>query len=125
MAQVTVSIGGRQYRMACEDGQEDHLTALAERLDRSIGELRRRFGNIDDQRLTVMAAITFADRQADAERRLEDAEARVADGEDARAATEEARSANEAGVASALDEVAGRIEALAARVSGAPLIEED
>ncbi|TIT57856.1 MAG: cell division protein ZapA, partial [Mesorhizobium sp.] len=25
MAQVTVSIDGKQYRMACDEGQEEHL----------------------------------------------------------------------------------------------------
>ena len=29
MAQVTVTIDGKAYRMACEEGQEDHLTGLA------------------------------------------------------------------------------------------------
>ena len=32
MSQVNVSINGRQYRMACEDGQEDHLRSLAKAL---------------------------------------------------------------------------------------------
>ena len=31
MAQVTVQIDGKAYRMACEEGQEDHLTDLATR----------------------------------------------------------------------------------------------
>ena len=30
MSQVSVTINGRQFRMACEDGQEDHLTNLAQ-----------------------------------------------------------------------------------------------
>ncbi|MGO8197587.1 cell division protein ZapA, partial [Rhizobium ruizarguesonis] len=34
MAQVTVTIEGKAYRMACEEGQEDHLTDLATRFDR-------------------------------------------------------------------------------------------
>ena len=34
MAQVNVTISGKTYRMACDDGQEEHLTGLAERLDR-------------------------------------------------------------------------------------------
>jgi len=36
MAQVNVTISGRTYRMACDDGEEDHLAQLAERLNRSI-----------------------------------------------------------------------------------------
>ena len=29
MAQVNATIAGRQFRLACEDGQEEHLLALA------------------------------------------------------------------------------------------------
>ena len=118
MAQVNVKISGKTYRMACDDGEEQHLTDLAERLNRSIEQLRERFGEIGDQRLTVMAAITLADQHADAERRLQAAEAEAADREDARAAVEERQGATEAGVANALDAIAERIEALAARLAG-------
>ena len=70
MAQVNVLIAGRTYRMACEDGEEEHLIGLAARLDRKIEELRTTFGAIGDGRITVMAALTIADELADAERRL-------------------------------------------------------
>ena len=40
MAQVSVTINGRQFRMACEDGQEDHLVKLARELDTRISGLR-------------------------------------------------------------------------------------
>ena len=118
MAQVTVSIGGKSYRMACEDGQEDYLADLAARLDRSINQLRQRFGEIGYQRLTVMAALTFADRSLDAERRLRAAEAEISEGEDARVVAGERQAVDEANVTGALDQIADRIEALAARVAG-------
>jgi calcineurin-like phosphoesterase len=41
---VNATIAGRQYRLACEDGQEDHLLALAKDLDGRIEELRKKFG---------------------------------------------------------------------------------
>ena len=65
MAQVNVTISGKTYRMACEDGQEEHLAGMAEQLNQSIEQLRDRFGEIGDQRLTVMAAITLADQNAE------------------------------------------------------------
>ena len=69
MAQVNATINGRQFRMACEDGQEEHLQKLAENLDERIVELRGKFGEIGDTRLTVMAALTVADELAEAEKR--------------------------------------------------------
>ena len=41
MTHVNVTIHGRQYRMACEDGQEDHLVRLAKDLDQRIEQLQR------------------------------------------------------------------------------------
>ena len=76
MAQVNVLIAGRTYRMACADGEEDHLKGLAARLDGKIVELRGSFGEIGDGRITVMAAITMADDLSEAERRIAALEAR-------------------------------------------------
>ena len=61
MAQVNATIAGRQFRLACEDGQEEHLQALAADIDQRIVDLRTRFGEIGDTRLTVMAALMVAD----------------------------------------------------------------
>src|SRR5262252_1292376 len=66
MAHVSVTINGRQYRMACEDGQENHLIWLSGDLDRRIGQLRAQFGEIGDMRLTMMAALTVADELVEA-----------------------------------------------------------
>ncbi len=114
MGQVNVTISGKTYRMACEDGEEDHLVALAARLNASIEQLRARFGEIGDQRLTVMAAITLADQSAEAERRLAELRANVASLEQVNAELAEQREASAVEVTSALDEVSARLETLAA-----------
>jgi len=119
MAQVNVTISGKTYRMACEDGQEDHLTGMAEQLNQSIELLRARFGEIGDHRLTVMAAITLADQNTEADRRLQQLRAEVAGLEEARASVDERQAGVEAKIARAIDEMTQRVEALAARVSGA------
>jgi cell division protein ZapA len=63
MGQVTVTIADKVYRIACDDGQEEHLTRLATELDGHIGDMRQTFGEIGDRRLTVMAAIAFLDQR--------------------------------------------------------------
>ena len=40
MAQVTVTIDGKSYRMACDEGQEEHLTDLAGRCDLYVAHLK-------------------------------------------------------------------------------------
>lgn len=79
MTQVSVMIAGHAYRMACAKGEEVHLQGLARQIDQRIETLRRNFGEIGDQRLIIMAAITFADDLAEAHRRIARLEAEIAD----------------------------------------------
>ncbi len=119
MGQVNVTISGKSYRMACDDGQEDHLTDLAQRLSDTIEQLRSNFGEIGDQRLTVMAALTMADQTSELERRLHNAEAELASMQDAEAATADLQNRTEGNVANVIESVAVRLEAIAERLDNA------
>jgi cell division protein ZapA len=110
MAHVSVTINGRQYRMACEDGQENHLIWLSGDLDRRIGQLRAQFGEIGDMRLTMMAALTVADELVEAGKRLRRLEEETAALRDARAVATERAQATQAAVAAALNSASERIE---------------
>ena len=70
MPEVNVEINGRKYRMACEEGQEAHLLGLADRFNGHIEAFKGTFGEIGDNRLTVMAGIAVLDELAEAERRI-------------------------------------------------------
>lgn len=74
MSQVTVTIDGKAYRMACEEGQEAHLESLAQKFDRYVGHLKGQFGEIGDLRVTVMAAIMVMDELSEANRRANELE---------------------------------------------------
>jgi cell division protein ZapA len=110
MSHVSVAINGRQYRMACEDGQEGHLMRLARDLDQRIEQLRARFGEIGDMRLTVMAALTVADELVEAGKRLRRLEEEMAGLQDARVLAADRSQATQAAVAAALNSAAERIE---------------
>ena len=71
MPEVNVEIDGKKYRMACEEGQEQHLMELAERFNRTVIQLKGSFGEIGDNRLVVMAGIAVLDELAEAEDRIE------------------------------------------------------
>jgi cell division protein ZapA len=77
MSQITVTIAGRTYRIACGDGEEEHLTKLAASYDAKIEEMRGSFGEIGDMRLHVMAAITLADELSEQRRRADALEAEL------------------------------------------------
>ncbi len=113
MAQVNVKIAGRVYRMACADGEEDHLTGLAARLDDKIGELRGSFGEIGDGRITVMAALTIADQLAEAERRIAALEAETERLRGEQAGYDARTAALAESVATALGEAASRVDRVA------------
>ncbi len=113
MAQVSVSINGRQFRMACEDGQEDHLMTLARELDGRIEGLRAKFGEIGDTRLTVMAALTIADELGEMRLRIARLEAELAGAQEAHAASADRNRSVEAAVGAALTSAAERIEGVA------------
>ncbi|WP_454918033.1 cell division protein ZapA [Xanthobacter sediminis] len=117
MPHVSVTIAGRQYRMACDEGQEEHLVRLAHDIDSRISQLRVAFGEIGDQRLVVMAAITIADELAEARNRIRALESDIEGQRDARASALQRIEASESEVARSIEEVAERIERLVAELA--------
>ena len=110
MSHINVTINGRQYRMACEEGQEARLLKLADNLESRVESLRGKFGEIGDARLTVMAALTVCDELADAGNRIRNLEEELDALRDIRAAAADRAKATQTAVAKALNAAAERIE---------------
>jgi cell division protein ZapA len=110
MNHINVTIIGRQYRMACDEGQEMRLLRLAENLETRVEALRGRFGEIGDARLTVMAALTVCDELQDASQRIRALEAELGTLRDVRVAAVDRAKTTQAAVANALNAAAERIE---------------
>jgi len=117
MASVNATIAGRQFRLACEDGQEEHLQSLARDLDASIEELRQKFGEIGDTRLTVMAALMVADELAEAKRKIRRLEEESTVLQDARVVTADRAKAASAAVVNAFNSAAERIEGITKKLN--------
>jgi cell division protein ZapA len=116
MAEIDVEINGRSYRIACDDGQESHLTELARYVDQKVSELVTTVGQVGDARLLVMASLLLADELADAYAALDDAQ-EVKDGVEG--AARSAAEAAETRAAQAIAALAARIEGIAARLEAA------
>lgn len=117
MATVNATIAGRQFRLACEDGQEDHLQALASDLDQRIEGLRKQFGEIGDTRLTVMAALMVSDELSEAVRKIRRIDEELVTHQDARVvAADRAKAAADA-VAGAFTSAAERIEGITRKLN--------
>ena len=110
MNHVNVTINGRQYRMACEEGQEEHLLRLADGLESRVTTLRGKFGEIGDARLTVMAALMVSDELLDAGKKIRALEEELASLRDVRFAAASRARATQLAVAAALNAAAERIE---------------
>ncbi len=113
MATVAVTIAGRSYRMACGEGEEAHLQELGRHVDAALAGLRKGFGEVGDNRLVIMTAITVADELFDTRRRLAEAEEKLAGFAATRSEGEAMRDALALEVAGSLDAASGRLERLA------------
>jgi cell division protein ZapA len=107
---INVTINGRQYRMACEEGQEVRLLKLAENLQARVETLRGKFGEIGDARLTVMAALTVCDELLDANHKIRALEEELEAVRNVRTAATDRARATQIAVANALNSAADRIE---------------
>jgi cell division protein ZapA len=113
VAQINVTINGRQFRMACEDGQEEHLLRLAKDFDQRVEKIRAQFGEVGDMRLTIMAALTLGDEMSEAIKRIRRLEQEVTALQDARLVAADRAQATEAAIANAFTAAAERIEKVA------------
>lgn len=117
MASVTVGINGKKYRMACEEGQEAHLEGLAEQLDSYVNHLKGSFGDIGDQRLTVMAGILLADELNEARESLKKRENELAASKKQNASVSDNLEKDHDALAQGVEDVAKRIEELASKLA--------
>jgi cell division protein ZapA len=119
MPQVTVTIAGQTYRMACAEGEERHLEGLAVSYDAKIEDMRASFGEIGDLRLHVMAAIAQADELHETKRRIAALEAEVAALNSMNVSRDERVERIEARLAEGVQMAAERIEQLARSLNAA------
>lgn len=70
MGQVSITVNGRAYQVACDDGQEAHLMDLSKYLNQKVDGLIRDVGQIGDGRLMLMASLMIADELFDARAQL-------------------------------------------------------
>jgi cell division protein ZapA len=116
MPEVNVDINGRKYRMACEEGQEQHLQGLADRFNQHIDSFKGTFGEIGDNRLTVMAGIAVIDELAEAERKIAELKQDVANLTHAGEALTHEAEELERRFAKRLNDAARKIEAISTAI---------
>ncbi|SCA56790.1 conserved hypothetical protein [Candidatus Terasakiella magnetica] len=71
MASVSVTINGRRYEIACEEGQEAQLARLGRYVDDRVRQLAAAVGQLGDTRLMVMTSLLLADELSEKNDELE------------------------------------------------------
>ncbi len=112
MAQVTVRINGFSYTVGCQDGEEDHLMAMAGDVERRIDSIKSVAGQSGEARMLVMAALLMADDLYEMNMALKEAQ-KQADAA-AKAATQAAQVAGDPKLERRLTRLAKRAEEIAA-----------
>lgn len=107
MAQIAVTINGRSYPVACNEGEEQRIGELARYVDDKVKSFARDLGQIGEARLLVLAALVLADELADVQ--VEQAKPRAGNG---------ARP-DDGKIAAGVENLARRIEAIAAKLEAA------
>jgi len=108
MGQVTVTINGRPYDIACDDGQEEHVRGLAGYLDERVAGLVGGMGQVGDARLLVMASLLIADELVEAVREIEAMKTRTEADTEAEVMARESEGIE--ALSSRLEELAVRLE---------------
>jgi len=117
---VSININGRKYGLGCEEGEEEHLMRLGQKLDDRVNAMANQFGQIGDLRLLVMAGITLLDEIDDVGTSVEDrVDARVGEVKKEHAQAVSAVEKIEAQTTSSLNDAAARIERIAEKLSSA------
>lgn len=109
MSQVEIRVNGRDYKVTCEEGQEDRLYRIAAFFDKRVTSMADDLGQIGDARLMLLAALTVCDELFEARENAEDYES----------AGETLDPDTVGGASRAIDAAAHRVNEMAARLEEA------
>jgi len=108
MPQISVTINGRAYPVACDEGEEGRIRELARMIDAKVANFARQVGQAGEARLLVLAALVLADELAEAKEAL----GKAGNG---------ASAAEDSAVAATVDRLAARVEAVAAQLESSQI----
>ena len=124
MPEIRITIGGRQFEVACQEGEESYLHAAAKMLDDEARVLSDQVGRMPEARMLLMAGLLLADKTASVEDRIAEVRAELAEREAELTSLRNTKIEPERievpvvpqSVKDTLAEIAARAEALAAEI---------
>jgi cell division protein ZapA len=112
MGQVSVTLNGRTYRLECGEGEETHLIALAEYLGSHVDTMKRKFGQVGDDRLILMASLLVIDEFWELRRQMQEMKTALAEARRDKSAGDESAKSFKADLAARVSASADRLELL-------------
>jgi cell division protein ZapA len=112
MGQVSVTLNGRTYRLECGEGEETHLIALAEYLSSHVDTMKRKFGQVGDDRLILMASLVVTDELWELRRQMQELKTFLAEARRDRSVADESAKSVQNELAQKVSAVADRLERL-------------
>ena len=117
MAQINVTVNGREYTVACDDGEEAHLEDLARYLDKHVQSLGASVGQVGDTRLLLLAGLTVADELSEMLAKIDELSSELERLTGGRPPTVDKPQKAEIVAAEMLESAARRIDDIARRIS--------
>ena len=71
MAVVEIEVNGRNYQIACDDGQEEHLEELSIYLNQKFDDLKSNLGNIGENKLLLITSIKIMDEYFETKKKID------------------------------------------------------
>jgi cell division protein ZapA len=112
VGQISVTLNGRTYRLECGEGEETHLIALAEYLGSHVDTMRRKFGQVGDDRLILMASLVVTDELWELRRQMQELKTSLAEARRDRSVADESAKHAQADIAARVSSAADRLEML-------------
>jgi cell division protein ZapA len=112
MGQVSVTLNGRTYRLECGEGEETHLIALAEYLGSHVDTMKRKFGQVGDDRLILMASLLVTDELWELRRQMQELKSTLAEARRDRSVADESVKSVQSDLVRRIGAAADRLEML-------------
>ena len=71
MANVNIKFNNKEFLLSCEDGQEEHLEELSVHLNKKFNDLKSSLGNIGENKLLLISAITTMDEYFETKKKID------------------------------------------------------
>ena len=71
MANVSIKFNNKEFLLACEDGQEEHLEELLIQINKKFNNLKNDLGNLGENKLLLITAVNIMDEYQETKKKVD------------------------------------------------------